>query len=508
MSEPNPQPEVAAAAVVADQEYTLTDALKQEAAEVRTELGRAFKRPETLGLVEGAVLDLCRTLAARGELVTDDALETLSAAIHVLDETLSRQLNLILHHPKFQEIEGTWRGLEHLVYGPETGTDLKVRVLNITKDEMRNVFKRHKGAAWDQSPLFKKIYGPYDSPGGEPFGVLLGGYHFDHTPPDLEVVKGMAQIAAASHAPFVAGASPGLFNMDSWLELETPRSMADIFQGPEYAGWRGFRAAEDAKYVGLAMPRFLARLPYGKDNPVDGFDFQEEHEGGDHSKYTWANSAFAMGTNITQSFKFYGWCSCIWGKNSGGEVTGLNCHTFPTDDGGLEMKCPTEISIGDRRDRELAAPEVGVMDLRHWHNTDTAAFGNAVSLYQPKEFDDPDATANSKLNAQLPCVFALCRFAHYLKVMVREAIGKFRERSDMERWLDRWIKNYVTADPSPSEDTKAEYPLAAAEVEVKDVEGNPGYYRATFWLRPHYQLQGLTASLRLVTTLPSKKQGA
>lgn len=492
--------------------FSLTDALSQKADDkvlggVAKTLGKEFKTRETLQMAERAVLEFCRTTVEDKDLVSDQALETLAAMIAAYDEKLSKQMNLILHHPDFQKLEGSWRGLEHMVFGTETAPDLKIRVLNIRKQEMGAVFKRFKGAAWDQSPLFKKIYGPYNTPGGYPYGVLIGDFEFNQSKPDLDVLKGMAQIAAASHAPFIAGADPKLMNMDSWLELDNPRRLDELFQGPDYAGWQSFRKSEDAKYASLAMPRYLSRMPYGKDNPVEGFDFNEDYSGDSetkHGKYTWSNSAYAMGTNITQAFKQYGWCSCIWGKNSGGEVTGLNCHTFPTDDGGVDMKCPTEISIGDRRDGELA--DVGLMDLRHWQNTDTAAFGNARSLYQFTEYDDPDATSNSKLNAELPCIFAVCRFAHFIKVMVREAIGQFKERSDMESWLNRWITNYVSTDPNPSEEVKARLPLAAAEVKVEDVPGSPGFYAATFWLRPWFQLQGLKTSLRLVSTLPSKKQ--
>ena len=505
MADPIKQTASDAAPALAAAEYTLTDALKQETTKTREGIRQIFKDTRTQGVVEQAVLGLCQQLMERGELVSDNALELLNSAIAELDDKLSQQVNLILHHPDFQALEGTWRGLEHLVYGTITGPDLKIRVLNITKDEIRAVFKQHKGTAWDQSPLFKMIYGPYDMPGGEPFGTLIGDYSFNHRAPDLEVLKGMAQIAAAAHAPFIAGADPSLMGMDSWLELNDPRKLADIFDAkanPEYAGWTSFRASDDAKYAALAMPRFLARLPYGKDNEVSGFSFKETHEGGTHANYTWANAAFAMGANITQSFKTYGWCSKIWGK--GADVSGLNCHTFPTDDGRVDMKCPTEVSIGDRRDKEMEG--VGIVDLRHWQNTDTAAFGNAVNLYQPKEYDDTDATANSELNAQLPCIFATSRFAHFIKVMVREALGQFTTRENMESWLNKWITNYVCRDASASEETKAKLPLAAAEVEVTEVAGKPGYYDATFWLLPHFQLRGVRTSIRLVSKLPSVKK--
>jgi type VI secretion system protein ImpC len=315
----------------------------------------------------------------------------------------------------------------------------------------------------------------------------------------------MAKISAACHAPFIAGVAPAVLQMDSWQELTNPRDLTKIFQTPEYAAWRSLRDSDDAKYLGLAMPRFLARLPYGAaTDPVTEFNFEEVTEAADSSKYCWANSAYAMATNITRSFKMYGWCSRIRGIESGGAVEGLPCHTFPTDDGGVDMKCPTEIAISDRREAELA--KNGFMPLIHKKNSDFAAFIAAQSLHKPAEYDDPDATANANLAARLPYLFATCRFAHYLKCIVRDKVGSFKERNDMQVWLQKWIMQYVDGDPAnSSESVKASKPLSAAEVIVEEVEGNPGYYTSKFFLRPHYQLEGLTVSLRLVSKLPSSK---
>lgn len=317
----------------------------------------------------------------------------------------------------------------------------------------------------------------------------------------------MAKICAAAHAPFIAAAAPTVMQMDSWAELANPRDLTKIFQTPEYAAWRSLRESEDSRYIGLTMPRFLARLPYGaKTSPVEEFDFEEDTEGADSRKYVWANSAYAMAVNINRSFKLYGWCSRIRGVESGGAVEGLPVHTFPTDDGGVDMKCPTEIAISDRREAELA--KNGFMPLIHKKNSDFAAFIGAQSLQKPAEYDDPDATANANLAARLPYLFATCRFAHYLKCIVRDKIGSFKEREDMQRWLQSWIYNYVDPNPAMSDEIdKARKPLAAAEVVVDEVEGNPGYYSAKFFLRPHYQLEGLTVSLRLVSKLPSVKGG-
>ncbi|MCK5879420.1 MAG: type VI secretion system contractile sheath large subunit, partial [Holophagae bacterium] len=367
--------------------------------------------------------------------------------------------------------------------------------------------KKFKGTAWDQSPIFKKLYeNEYGTPGGEPYGCLIGDYAFDHTPQNVMILKGMAEVAAAAHAPFISAADPGLLNMDTWQELGNPRDLTKILQTAEYASWRSLRDSDDSRYLGLTMPRFLARLPYGiKTEPVEEFNFEEDTEGADHSRYCWSNSAYAMGVNINRAFKQFGWCSQIRGAESGGMVEGLPTHTFPTDDGGVDMKCPTEIAITDRREAELA--NNGLMPLSHWKNTDYGVFVGAQSLHKPAEFDDPDATANANLGARLPYLFATCRFAHYLKCIVRDKIGSFAERAEVETWLNNWISNYVTTDPSASEGVKARYPLSAAEVMVEDIEGNPGYYSAKFFLRPHYQLEGLTVSLRLVSKLPSAKVG-
>jgi type VI secretion system protein ImpC len=414
---------------------------------------------------------------------------------------------MVLHHQDFQKLEGAWRGLQYLVSNTETDESLKIRVLNISKKDMHKTLKKFKGTAWDQSPLFKKIYEEeYGQFGGEPFGCLVGDYYFDHSPPDVEFLTEISKVSAASHCPFITGASPTAFQMDSWQELANPRDLTKIFQTPEYAGWRSLRESDDSRYIGLALPRFLGRTPYGaKTNPVDAFDFEEDVEGAQHDRYCWSNAAYAMAVNINQSFKFYGWCSRIRGIESGGAVMNLPTHTFPTDDGGVDMKCPTEIAISDRREAELA--KNGFMPLIHKKNSDFAAFIGAQSLQKPAEYDDPDATANANLAARFPYLFPTCRFAHYLKCIVRDKVGSFKERDDMERWLNHWIEQYVESNPATaSEDAKARRPLAAAEVKVEEIEGNPGYYASKMFLRPHYQLEGLTVSLRLVSKLPSGKQ--
>jgi type VI secretion system protein ImpC len=458
--------------------------------------------------VEHAVQTLAEQVLADSSLISSDVISSIEAIIAEIDKKLTEQVNLIMHHEAFQELEGGWRGLHYLVNNTETDEMLKIRVMNISKKELGKTLKKFKGTAWDQSPIFKRMYEEeYGQFGGEPYGCLVGDYYFDHSPQDVELLGEIAQVSAAAHAPFLAAGAPSLMQMDSWQELSNPRDLTKIFQTPEYAAWRSLRESEDARYLGLAMPRFLARLPYGsKTEPVEEFDFEEDTEGADHSKYAWANSAYAMAVNINRSFKEYGWCSRIRGVESGGAVEGLPTHTFPTDDGGVDMKCPTEIAISDRREAELA--KNGFMPLVHKKNSDFAAFIGAQSLQKPTEYDDPDATANANLAARLPYLFASCRFAHYLKCIVRDKLGSFKEREDMQKWLQSWIFQYVDGDPThSSEETKARKPLAAAEVVVEEVEGNPGYYTSKFFLRPHYQLEGLTVSLRLVSKLPSARAG-
>jgi type VI secretion system protein ImpC len=479
-----------------------------EVSEFSSLLNKEFKpkSERSKEAVEQAVHTLAEQVLSDTSLISSDVIGSIEAIIAELDKKLTEQVNVIMHHEDFQQLEGAWRGLHYLVNNTETDEMLKIRVMNISKKDLSKTLKKFKGTAWDQSPIFKRVYEEeYGQFGGEPYGCLIGDYYFDHSPQDVEMLGEIAQVAAAAHAPFMAAASPTVMQMDSWQELSNPRDLTKIFQTPEYASWKSLRESDDARYLGLAMPRFLARLPYGsKTEPVEEFDFEEDTEGADHNKYTWANSAYAMAVNINRSFKEFGWCSRIRGVESGGSVEGLPTHTFPTDDGGVDMKCPTEIAISDRREAELA--KNGFMPLVHKKNTDFAAFIGAQSLQKPAEYDDPDATANANLAARFPYLFASCRFAHYLKCIVRDKVGSFKERSDMQAWLQKWIMQYVDGDPAhSSEETKARKPLAAAEVVVEEVEGNPGYYTSKFYLRPHYQLEGLTVSLRLVSKLPSVK---
>jgi len=477
----------------------------QETSEFASLLTKEFK-PKTdhaRAAVEAAVQTLAQQALANTVLISGDSLRSIEAIIAAIDRKLTEQINAIMHTEDFQQLESGWRGLHHLVSNTETDEMLKIRVLNISKKDVGRTLKKFRGTAWDQSPIFKKLYEEeYGQFGGAPYGLLLGDYYFDHGPQDVQLLGDMAQVAAAAHAPFIASTAPGVLQMESWSELANPRDLTKIFQTPEYAAWQSLRESEDARYLGLCMPRFLARLPYGeKTQPVEEFHFEEDTEGADSSRFCWSNAAYAMGTNITRAFKMYGWTTRIRGVESGGAVEGLPAFTFPTDDGGVAMKCPTEIAISDRREAELA--KNGFMPLIHKKNTDFAAFIGAQSLQKPQAYDDPAATANANLSARLPYLFASCRFAHYLKCMVRDKIGSTMSKAQLQGWLQTWLNKYVDGAPdTSSEDWKATHPLAEGRVVVDEDEENPGYYSAKFFLKPHYQLEGLTVSLRLVSRMP------
>jgi len=459
--------------------------------------------------IENAVRTLAEHALADTALVSTDVMNTVEALVAAIDKKLTQQINEILHCEAFQKVESAWRGLHYLVSNTESDEQLKVRVMNVSKNELYRTLRKYKGSAWDQSPLFKKLYEQeYGQFGGHPYGAIVADYYFDNSGPDVDLLSQMAKICAASHAPFIAAAAPSVMLMESWGELANPRDIAKLFETPEHAGWRALRESEDSRYIGLTLPRFLARAPYGaKSNPVDSFDFEEDTADGDSSRYVWANSAYAMAANINRSFKHYGWCTRIRGIESGGAVDDLPVHIFPSDEGGMASTCPTEIAVSDRREAELS--KAGFLPLVHMKNSGMAAFIGAQSLHKPAEFDDPVATANASLAARLPYLFACNRFAHYLKCIVRDKIGSFKSREDMQRWLSDWVIHYVDGSPEhSSNETKSRRPLAEASVVVDEVEGNAGYYTAKFFLRPHYQLEGLTVSLRLVSKLPSVEGGA
>jgi type VI secretion system protein ImpC len=418
--------------------------------------------------------------------VSKDTEAMINARIAQIDHLVSIQLNEILHHAAFQKLEGSWRGLKYLLDQSETGEMLKIKVLNCSKRELLRDLQR--APEFDQSALFKKVYEEeFGVFGGAPFGALIGDYEFGRGPEDLELLEKISNVAAAAHAPFLSAAGPEMFNLDSFTSLDAPRDMAKIFDTTEYAKWKSFRQSEDSRYVGLTLPHTLMRLPYGKDGvQVDGFHYEEAVDGTDHSKYLWGNAAYALGARLTASFAQYRWCAAIRGVEGGGLVQGMPTHNFRTDEGDIALKCPTESPISDRREKELA--DLGFIPLVHCKNTDYAAFFSVQSAQKAKLYDKEAANANARIATQLQYILAVSRFAHYLKAMMRDKIGSFMSRADCSRFLNQWITNYVTPDDQASPSVKAEKPLREASIEVVEVAGKPGVYRATAFLRPHFQL--------------------
>jgi type VI secretion system protein ImpC len=490
------------------QRQTEAGTVTQNVDEFASLLKQSFKpRTERAATeVENAISTLVKNALADTSLIKGDVLDTLDEMIAQIDKKLSDQMNEIIHNEEFQKLESSWRGLHYLVFNSETDAGLKIRVLNASKRELYNNLRLYPGARWDQSPLFKQVYEQeFGTLGGEPFGCLIGDYYFSQEPVDIQLMRAVSKVAGSAHAPFFAAAHPNLMGMDSWTELMNPRDLSKVFDTPEYAAWKSLRDGEDARYLGLCLPRVLARVPYGaKSEPVEEFAFEEDTDGHHGNKYAWMNAAYAMAANINRAYKEYGWCTRIRGVESGGEVINLPTHTFPTDDGGVDLKCPTELSITDRREAELA--KSGLIPLVHRKNTDKAAFIGAQSVYRPKKMMTDLATASENLSSRLPYMFAVSRFAHYLKCMVRDKVGSYKEKDQLQRWLQEWINLYVDGDPiNSSEQTKARKPLAAAAVEITENEENPGYYSARFMLRPHYQLEGVDIGLSLVSRLPAAK---
>jgi type VI secretion system protein ImpC len=484
----------AAGAVVEAQESTsLLDQIVEQ--------GRFGAEPSARERGKDLVKEFVAQVLEGSMTIAKDAEMMINARIAQIDHLLSIQLNEILHHPSFQKLEGSWRGLKYLMENSETGVGLKIRMLNVSKKELLRDIE--KAPEFDQSALFKKVYEEeYGVFGGAPFGALIGDYEFGKHPEDMALLEGVSHIAAQAHAPFVSAAAPDLFNLESYTSLDAPRDLAKIFDSTEYAKWKSFRASEDSRYVALTLPRTLARLPYGAETkPIDEFRYEEHVDGTDHSKYLWMNAAYALGTKMTQSFAMYGMCVAMRGVEGGGLVEGLPTHTFATDEGDQALKCPTEVPITDRREKELA--DLGFIPLVHCKGTDYAAFFSVQSCQKAKTYDTDSANANARLSAQLPYIMAVSRFAHYLKAMMRDKIGSFMSREEAQTFLNRWITKYVTPDDSASPATKAERPLREARIDVTEVPGKPGVYRAVAFLRPHFQLDELTVSLRLVAELPA-----
>lgn len=436
--------------------------------------------------------------------VSKDLVSSIEARIAEIDGLLSRQLSEIMHHSDFQKLEGTWRGMHYLVHQTETSTGLKISMLNASKKDLIKDFK--SAPEFDQSALFKKVYEEeYGTFGGAPFAALIGDYEFSNHPEDLFLLEEISHVAATAHAPFFAAANAGMFGLDSLTELGIPRDLAKGFETVEYAKWKSFRASEDARYVGLTLPHVLGRLPYGSNTvPVEAFNFEEDVSGKEHNRYLWVNAAYALGTRLTSAYAHYGWCAAIRGVEGGGMVENLPTHTFTTDDGEVALKCPTEIAITDRREKELA--DLGFIPLVHCKGTNYAAFFSTQSVQKSKEYDTDLANANARLSAQLQYIMATSRFAHYLKSIVRDKVGSFMSRGDCQEFLTRWINQYVVGSDDVGKEMKAKYPLREARIDVSEVPGKPGFYKAVAYLKPHFQLEGLTASLRLVADLPPPAQ--
>jgi type VI secretion system protein ImpC len=435
--------------------------------------------------------------------VSEDTEAMINARIAQIDHLVSIQLNEILHQPEFQKLEGSWRGLKYLLDQSETGTQLRIRVLNVSKKELLRDLQ--KAVEFDQSSMFKKIYEEgYGVFGGEPFSALIGDYEFGRHPEDMELLQKMAGVAASAHAPLLSAAAPELLNLESFSDLSAPRDLAKIFDNSEFTKWKSFRESEDSRYVALTMPHVLMRLPYGRDTAsIEAFNYEEGVDGSDHSKYLWGNAAYALGARMTNAHALYGWCVAIRGVENGGQVLGLPAHTFRTEDGDVALKCPTEIAITERREKELA--DHGLVGLVHRKGSDNATFFSVQSCNKPKRYDKDSANANARLSAQIPYIMATSRFAHYLKAMMREKIGSPMTRTECQQFLNSWISQYVVSNPDAvGADIKAQYPLSAASVEVEDVPGRPGAYRAVAYLKPHFQLEELGVSMRLVAELPTR----
>lgn len=462
--------------------------------------GRMIQDDSQAPYAKDIVGELARQVLDGTMLVGEDTMSMISQRIAEIDELMSRQLDEIMHNPKFQALEASWRGMHYLVMNTETSTSLKLRVMNATRAEFQRDLE--KAVEFDQSQLFKKLYEEeYGTFGGEPYSALIGDFEFGRHPQDVAFLEKMSNVAAAAHAPFITAASPKLFGMERFTELGVPRDLAKQFESSELIKWRSFRSTDDSRYVALTLPHILLRLPYGPDTvPVEEFNYVEAVDGKDHSKYLWGNAAWALAQRITNAHALYNWTAAIRGVEGGGLVEGLPAHTFKTDEGDIALKCPTEIAITDRRENELN--ELGFMALCHCKGTDYAAFFGGRTANKPQVFDTDQANANAQLSAMLPYILAASRFAHYIKVIMRDKIGSFQTGPEIEGFLNRWIKNYVIARDDAGQSLKAQYPLRESRIDVTPIAGKPGYYSAVVYLRPHFQLEGLSASLRLVAELP------
>jgi len=423
------------------------------------------------------------------------------AMIAEVDQRMSAQINAILHHPDFQKLESTWRGLKYLIDNVNFRENIRVSLLNVSKDQLLEDFEDSPEIV--KSGLYKHVYSnEYGTFGGKPFGLLVGNYEFDTGPQDMQLIQNIASVSAMSHAPFMSNAAPKMFGCESYTELPKLKDLQSLFEGPQYARWHSFRESEDSRYVGLCAPRFLLRLPYGPETvPVKSFNFQEDVVG-DHDAYLWGHTAIAMATRVADSFAKYRWCPNIIGPQAGGAVENLPLHQYEAM-GEIQTKCPTEVQLTERREYEMS--EQGFIGLTFRKDSDNAAFFSANSCQKPKIFaNTPEGKAaetNYRLGTQLPYMFIITRLSHYLKVMQREQIGTWKERSDLERELNTWIRQYVVDMENPAPAVRSRKPLRAAQITVEDVEGQPGWYRCGLKVRPHFKYMGASFTLSLVGKL-------
>jgi type VI secretion system ImpC/EvpB family protein len=452
---------------------------------------------------------LGKPAAARGNLTKAQVARRLNRDIARLDALLTKQVNAILHHPSLQRLEASWRGLYYLVQRVPEGENIKVRVLNVTWRELTRDLER--SLEFDQSQLFRQVYGgEFGTPGGEPFGVLLGDYEIrprpgpGHPIDDVAALLAISATAAAAFAPFIAAAHPSLLDLDTFAGLERPANLSRTFEQPDYLKWRVFRRSEDARFVGLTLPRVLMRLPYPDRAPrVDGFRFREEVEKPDRSQYLWGNAVYAFGAVLVRAFANSGWLATIRGvppgEEGGGLVTGLPVPAFATDKAGIAPRCSTDAVITDAQDKELG--ELGFLPLCPCQDTELAAFHGNQSAQKPEKYDELAATVNARLSAMLQYVFCVSRVAHYLKVISRDKIGSFTGPADCEAYLRRWLSSYTNSNEKTSLEMRARYPLREARVQVRERPDKPGHYLCVAHLRPHFQLDQMVSAVKLVTEL-------
>lgn len=485
----------AGGAATATEELSLLDRIVQEG-KMAVEPSQSDYAKKLLGQFASQILDEgMKTAPDKG------VVAMINERVAEIDRILTDQINALMHHPDFQALEASWRGLHDMVFGTETGPQLKLRLLNVSKKDLLKDLET--AVDYDTSALFKKVYEEeYGTFGGNPYSLLIGDYSFGRHPQDIALLQRISKVAAVAHAPFVASASPSLFGMASYTELALPRDMSKIFDSAELATWRSFRDSEDSRYVSLVLPRYAARLPYGAATvAVEAFNFEEEVDGKDHSKYLWANAAYQLGLRITDAFAKYNWTTAIRGVEGGGKVENMTAHAFKTDEGDVVLKCPTEVMITDRREKELN--DLGFIAVVNSKGSNFAAFFGGQTVNKPKAYNLDAANANSALSSRLPYVLAASRFAHYIKVIMRDKVGSFQTRAGVENYLNEWLSAYVLLSPTATQGEKARFPLSEGRVDVTEVAGKPGVYCATVFLKPHFQMEELTTSIRLVAQLPA-----